>query len=209
MRPSRGRRPQGPVAPPGSPAHRRRSRVPVLRARRAPSPATLDRRGARGVRRRPRSSTRGAPTRMSRVAVLAPHPDDEVLGCTSVLLEHEVVVVHVTEGVPASIIGDEADRTRLRPRPRESRRVRGARRTSGAIRHARRTSTRKCGVTPPRIANALVKLLPSLEVRRGVRAGVPERSSRPRRLVRRRAARPRARLQTGGPVELLRAVRAR
>ena len=37
---------------------------------------------------------------MSRVAVLAPHPDDEVLGCTSVLFDHDVVVVHVTEGVP-------------------------------------------------------------------------------------------------------------
>jgi LmbE family N-acetylglucosaminyl deacetylase len=45
---------------------------------------------------------------MSRVAVLAPHPDDEVLGCTSVLLEHDVIVVHVTEGVPASVAGDEA-----------------------------------------------------------------------------------------------------
>jgi LmbE family N-acetylglucosaminyl deacetylase len=45
---------------------------------------------------------------MSRVAVLAPHPDDEVLGCTSVLVEHDVIVVHVTDGVPASVIGDAA-----------------------------------------------------------------------------------------------------
>jgi LmbE family N-acetylglucosaminyl deacetylase len=45
---------------------------------------------------------------MSRVAVLAPHPDDEVLGCTSVLLEHDVVVVHVTDGVPVAITGDDA-----------------------------------------------------------------------------------------------------
>ena len=58
---------------------------------------------------------------MSRVAVLAPHPDDEVLGCTSVLLEHDVVVVHVTEGVPASVTGDEADRAARAARERESR----------------------------------------------------------------------------------------
>jgi LmbE family N-acetylglucosaminyl deacetylase len=45
---------------------------------------------------------------VSRVAVLAPHPDDEVLGCTSVLLEHDVVVVHVTDGVPVGITGDDA-----------------------------------------------------------------------------------------------------
>ena len=57
---------------------------------------------------------------MSRVAVLAPHPDDEVLGCTSVLLEHDVIVVHVTEGVPASVVGDEAVALRA-ARERESR----------------------------------------------------------------------------------------
>ncbi len=57
---------------------------------------------------------------MSRVAVLAPHPDDEVLGCTSVLLDHDVVVVHVTEGVPASVTGDEATELRA-ARERESR----------------------------------------------------------------------------------------
>jgi LmbE family N-acetylglucosaminyl deacetylase len=58
--------------------------------------------------------------RMSRVAVLAPHPDDEVLGCTSVLLEHDVVVVHVTEGVPASVTGADAAARRA-ARDRESR----------------------------------------------------------------------------------------
>jgi LmbE family N-acetylglucosaminyl deacetylase len=45
---------------------------------------------------------------MSRVAVLAPHPDDEVLGCTSVLVEHDTVVVHVTAGVPPNVTGDDA-----------------------------------------------------------------------------------------------------
>ena len=44
----------------------------------------------------------------SRVAVLAPHPDDEVLGCTSVLVEHDTVVVHVTDGVPVGTMGDAA-----------------------------------------------------------------------------------------------------
>jgi N-acetylglucosamine malate deacetylase 1 len=60
-----------------------------------------------------RASTReavtDAPHRMSRVAVLAPHPDDEVLGCTSVLTDHDaVVVVHVTAGVPPSVEGADA-----------------------------------------------------------------------------------------------------
>ncbi|HEY7105266.1 MAG TPA: PIG-L family deacetylase [Acidimicrobiia bacterium] len=45
---------------------------------------------------------------VGRVAVLAPHPDDEVLGCTSVLTEHDVVVVHVTDGVPVGVCGHEA-----------------------------------------------------------------------------------------------------
>ncbi|HEX3452975.1 MAG TPA: PIG-L family deacetylase, partial [Gaiellaceae bacterium] len=45
---------------------------------------------------------------MSRVAVLAPHPDDEVLGCASVLREHESVVIHVTDGVPVAVTGEEA-----------------------------------------------------------------------------------------------------
>jgi LmbE family N-acetylglucosaminyl deacetylase len=50
---------------------------------------------------------------MGRVAVLAPHPDDEVLGCSSVLLEHDaVVVVHGTDGVPLEVSGSAADELR-------------------------------------------------------------------------------------------------
>src|SRR5262245_20247825 len=46
---------------------------------------------------------------MSRVAVLAPHPDDEVLGCTSDLTGgDDVLVVHVTDGVPVGVTGDAA-----------------------------------------------------------------------------------------------------
>lgn len=37
---------------------------------------------------------------MTRAVVVAPHPDDEVLGCSSVLLGGDVTVVHVTDGVP-------------------------------------------------------------------------------------------------------------
>jgi LmbE family N-acetylglucosaminyl deacetylase len=37
---------------------------------------------------------------MSRSLVVAPHPDDEVLGCSSVLYRSSVTVVHVTDGVP-------------------------------------------------------------------------------------------------------------
>jgi LmbE family N-acetylglucosaminyl deacetylase len=37
---------------------------------------------------------------MTRALVVAPHPDDEVLGCSSVLLGGDVAVVHVTDGVP-------------------------------------------------------------------------------------------------------------
>jgi LmbE family N-acetylglucosaminyl deacetylase len=37
---------------------------------------------------------------MKGTVVVAPHPDDEVLGCSSVLLRSEVAVVHVTDGVP-------------------------------------------------------------------------------------------------------------
>jgi LmbE family N-acetylglucosaminyl deacetylase len=37
---------------------------------------------------------------MSRTVVVAPHPDDEVLGCSAVLRNSSVTVVHVTDGVP-------------------------------------------------------------------------------------------------------------
>ena len=37
---------------------------------------------------------------MSRKLVVSPHPDDEVLGCSSVLHRSSVTVVHVTNGVP-------------------------------------------------------------------------------------------------------------
>ena len=57
---------------------------------------------------------------MSRVVVLAPHPDDEVLGCASILIDHDVVVIHATAGVPASVTGDEAIELRA-ARERESR----------------------------------------------------------------------------------------
>lgn len=36
-----------------------------------------------------------------RALIVAPHPDDEVLGCTSVLSTRACVVAHVTTGVPA------------------------------------------------------------------------------------------------------------
>ena len=44
--------------------------------------------------------------------MLAPHPDDEVLGCASVLVEHDVTVIHVTDGVPPNVTGDEASALR-------------------------------------------------------------------------------------------------
>lgn len=37
---------------------------------------------------------------LSGAVVVAPHPDDEVLGCSAVLHRAEVTVVHVTDGVP-------------------------------------------------------------------------------------------------------------
>lgn len=37
---------------------------------------------------------------MTTAVVVAPHPDDEVLGCSSVLVGGDVAVIHVTDGVP-------------------------------------------------------------------------------------------------------------
>jgi LmbE family N-acetylglucosaminyl deacetylase len=47
---------------------------------------------------------------MSRQLVVAPHPDDEVLGCSSVLYGSSVTVVHVTDGVPPWTAGAERER---------------------------------------------------------------------------------------------------
>jgi LmbE family N-acetylglucosaminyl deacetylase len=46
---------------------------------------------------------------MKRTVVVAPHPDDEVLGCSSVLLGSEVAVIHVTDGVPPWIPAPEQE----------------------------------------------------------------------------------------------------
>lgn len=51
---------------------------------------------------------------MSRRLVVAPHPDDEVLGCSSVLCRSSVTVVHVTDGVPPWT--EAGDRERLEAR---------------------------------------------------------------------------------------------
>lgn len=51
---------------------------------------------------------------MSRALVVAPHPDDEVLGCSSVLYRSSVTVVHVTDGVPPWTA--EEDREKLQAR---------------------------------------------------------------------------------------------
>jgi LmbE family N-acetylglucosaminyl deacetylase len=57
---------------------------------------------------------------MTRAAVVAPHPDDEVLGCTSVLVACDTVIVHATDGVPPNIVG-EAARALQDARMREAR----------------------------------------------------------------------------------------
>jgi LmbE family N-acetylglucosaminyl deacetylase len=100
---------------------------------------------------------------MSRAAVLAPHPDDEVLGCTSVLTEQDVVVVHVTDGVPVGIAGHEAVALAA-AREQEAR-------DACAVLHARverfvtldaRDQELWCSTID--VARALVELLPTLDV---------------------------------------------
>jgi LmbE family N-acetylglucosaminyl deacetylase len=99
---------------------------------------------------------------MSRVAVLAPHPDDEVLGCTSVLLEHDVMVVHVTEGVPASIAGDEAVALRA-ARDRESRDACAELDVEVERFVTLNALDQEVWCRTSEIGNALAELLPSLE----------------------------------------------
>jgi LmbE family N-acetylglucosaminyl deacetylase len=48
--------------------------------------------------------------------VIAPHPDDEVLGCASVLRKSETTVVHLSDGVPPWTPGDDATALRQRRR---------------------------------------------------------------------------------------------
>lgn len=49
---------------------------------------------------------------MTRTVVVAPHPDDEVLGCSAVLYHSSATVVHVTDGVPPWTAPDEREATR-------------------------------------------------------------------------------------------------
>jgi LmbE family N-acetylglucosaminyl deacetylase len=99
---------------------------------------------------------------MSRVVVLAPHPDDEVLGCTSVLLDHDVSVVHVTDGVPASVTGSAADSLRA-ARDREAREACA----ELGVRVERfvtlDTVDQEVWFRTAEVSSALVKLLPSLD----------------------------------------------
>src|SRR5262245_3685708 len=100
---------------------------------------------------------------MSRVAVLAPHPDDEVLGCTSVLLEHDVVVVPVTDGVPGGVTGGESQALAA-ARAREASdacAVLGARVEQFVTLDAR---DQEVWCATRDVADALVALLPTLRV---------------------------------------------
>jgi LmbE family N-acetylglucosaminyl deacetylase len=49
---------------------------------------------------------------MGGTVVVAPHPDDEVLGCSGVLFESSATVVHVTDGVPPWTAATERDSVR-------------------------------------------------------------------------------------------------
>ena len=49
---------------------------------------------------------------MGGTVVVAPHPDDEVLGCSAVLLGASATVVHVTDGVPPWTAATEWDSVR-------------------------------------------------------------------------------------------------
>jgi N-acetylglucosamine malate deacetylase 2 len=53
---------------------------------------------------------------VSGAVVVAPHPDDEVLGCAAVLAGSAVTVVHVTDGVPPWTPPDERDALERRRR---------------------------------------------------------------------------------------------
>jgi LmbE family N-acetylglucosaminyl deacetylase len=58
----------------------------------------------------------------SRTVVIAPHPDDEVLGCSAVLHRGAATVVHVTDGVPPWTPAEEREDVR-RTRQAESTRA--------------------------------------------------------------------------------------
>jgi LmbE family N-acetylglucosaminyl deacetylase len=49
---------------------------------------------------------------VTRTVVIAPHPDDEVLGCAAMLYGSSATVVHVTDGVPPWTPPDERDEVR-------------------------------------------------------------------------------------------------
>ena len=99
----------------------------------------------------------------SRVAVLAPHPDDEVLGCTSVLVEHDTVVVHVTDGVPVGTMGNAA-RALSEARQQEARNVCSVleARVERVVMLDERDQEVWCRTDA--VARALVALLPALHV---------------------------------------------